>query len=56
MQIGSPLINRVQHGVTDGEFQTIATECGGCQVQIQHGSKLKTEHSVWVVMQAYGLT
>ncbi|GAB6153275.1 anaerobic glycerol-3-phosphate dehydrogenase subunit C [Desulfosporosinus burensis] len=55
MQIGSSLFDRIQYGVTCGEFQTIATECGGCQVQIQHGSGVKTEHPVWVVMQAYGL-
>jgi len=55
MQIGNPLFNRVRRGAANGEFQTVTTECGGCQVQISHGSGLKTEHPVWVLMQAYGL-
>ena len=55
MQIGNPLFNRVQHGVAAGEFQTMTTECGGCQVQIQHGSGVKTEHPVWILMKAYGI-
>lgn len=55
MQIGTPLFSRVRRGVTEGKFDAMTTECGGCQVQIQHGSGVKTEHPVWVLMQAYGL-
>ena len=55
MQIGNPLFKRVQQGVADGEFQTIITECGSCQVQIRHGSEIRTEHPVWLLRQAYGL-
>ncbi|PKM81193.1 MAG: anaerobic glycerol-3-phosphate dehydrogenase subunit C [Firmicutes bacterium HGW-Firmicutes-14] len=55
MQIGNPLFNRVRQGVASGEFQSVITECGGCQVQIRHGSGIKTEHPIWVLMQAYGL-
>lgn len=55
MQIGSPLFKRVQFGVTEGEFQSMTTECGGCQVQIQHGSGVETKHPVWIFMKAYGL-
>jgi len=55
MQIGEPLFDQVQHSVAKGEFQSMMTECGGCQIQIQHGSGVKTEHPVWVLMQAYGL-
>lgn len=56
MQIGRPLFQRVQQGVSEGDFQSMATECGGCQVQIQHGSGIETKHPVWIFMQAYGLT
>lgn len=55
MQIGNPLFSRVKRGVSEGDFETMTTECGGCQVQIQHGSGIKTEHPVWILMQAYGL-
>jgi glycerol-3-phosphate dehydrogenase subunit C len=55
MQIGNQLFNRLQQGVIAGEFQTITTECGCCQVQIQHGSGIAAEHPVWILMQAYGL-
>jgi glycerol-3-phosphate dehydrogenase subunit C len=55
MQIGNPLFDRVQHGVMDGEFEIMTTECGGCQVQIKHGSGVETKHPVWIFMQAYGL-
>ncbi|AFQ46307.1 anaerobic glycerol-3-phosphate dehydrogenase subunit C [Desulfosporosinus meridiei] len=54
-QIGEPLFRRVQVGVRIGEFQSMATECGGCQVQIEHGSGIATKHPIWVFMQAYGL-
>lgn len=55
LKIGNPLFNRVQHGVTAREFDNMTTECGGCQVQIQHGSGIKTQHPVWVLMRAYAL-
>lgn len=55
MKIGSPLFNQVQQGVNHGEFHSMTTECGGCQVQIEHGSGVETKHPIWVVMQAYGL-
>jgi glycerol-3-phosphate dehydrogenase subunit C len=56
MQIGNPLFSQVKRGVAEGDFETMTTECGGCQVQIQHGSGIKTEHPVWILMQAYGIT
>ena len=55
MQIGNPLFQRARQGAAEGEFESMTTECGGCQVQIQHGSGVKTEHPVWILMQAYGL-
>ncbi|KLU66991.1 MULTISPECIES: anaerobic glycerol-3-phosphate dehydrogenase subunit C [Desulfosporosinus] len=55
MQIGKPLYQSVQQGVAEGRFQTMTTECGGCQVQIQHGSGVKTEHPVWYLIRAYDL-
>ncbi|WP_407306346.1 anaerobic glycerol-3-phosphate dehydrogenase subunit C [Desulfosporosinus sp. SB140] len=55
MQIGNPLFSRVRQGVTEREFEVMITECGGCQVQIQHGSGAKTEHPIWIIMEAYGL-
>lgn len=55
MQIGNPLFSQVQRGVVEGDFETMTTECGGCQVQIQHGSGVKAEHPVWILMQAYGM-
>lgn len=55
MQIGNSLFSRVRQGVTGGEFEVMTTECGGCQVQIQHGSGVKTEHPIWTIVEAYGL-
>lgn len=55
MQIGSNLFNRTKEGVTQGKFDSMTTECGGCKVQIEHGSGVKTEHPVWVLLRAYGL-
>lgn len=55
MQIGSPLFEQIKLGVADGKFQSMITECGGCQVQIHHGSRVETQHPVWVFMKAYGL-
>jgi len=55
MKIGNLLFSRVKDGVAEGNFETMTTECGGCQVQIQHGSGIKTEHPVWILMKAYGI-
>lgn len=56
MSIGSPLFTRVQQGKAMEEFETMTTECGGCRVQIEHGSGVKTEHPIWILMKAYGIT
>ncbi|AET70837.1 glycerol-3-phosphate dehydrogenase, anaerobic, C subunit [Desulfosporosinus orientis DSM 765] len=56
MEIGGPLFARVQAGVTNREFQSIITECGGCQVQIQHGSGIEIKHPIWIFLKAYGLS
>lgn len=53
--IGSTLFQRVQEGVEDGAFRTVVTECGGCQVQIEHGSAAASLNPVWILFQAYGL-
>lgn len=53
--IGSTLFQRVQEGVKDGAFRTVVTECGGCQVQIEHGSAAASLNPVWILFQAYGL-
>ncbi|MDP4128231.1 MAG: anaerobic glycerol-3-phosphate dehydrogenase subunit C [Bacillota bacterium] len=55
MQIGNPLFSCVKGCVTQGKFETMLTECGGCQVQIQHGSGVEAKHPIWILMQAYGL-
>jgi glycerol-3-phosphate dehydrogenase subunit C len=55
MQIGKPLFSRVRQGVTEGDFNSMITECGGCQVQIRHGSGVKTDHPIWIMMKAYGI-
>lgn len=55
MKIGNPLFNRIQLSVSEGKMESMTTECGGCQIQIQHGSRVKTKHPIWVVLQAYGL-
>lgn len=55
MQIGNPLFSRIRQGVHSGEFQAVTTECGGCQVQIRHGSGATAKHPVWLLMRAYGL-
>lgn len=54
-EIGKPLFERIFQGTNVGEFKTIITECGGCQVQISHGSGIRTHHPVWILLQAYGL-
>ncbi|HVJ47950.1 anaerobic glycerol-3-phosphate dehydrogenase subunit C [Desulfitobacterium sp.] len=56
MQIGSHLFKRAQEGVAQGKFERLITECGGCKVQIEHGSGVKAEHPIWVMMEAYGLS
>lgn len=55
MEIGSVLFQRVCSGVSGGEFQEIITECGGCQLQIKHGTKIAARHPVWILAKAYGL-
>lgn len=55
MKIGTPLFTRVRQGINTGEFESVITECGGCQVQIRHGSGAETNHSIWTLLQAYGL-
>lgn len=55
MQIGSNLFDRTKEGVAQGKFDSMTTECGGCKVQIEHGSGVKTEHPVWVLLRAYGI-
>ncbi|MHB1651758.1 MAG: anaerobic glycerol-3-phosphate dehydrogenase subunit C [Desulfitobacteriaceae bacterium] len=55
MEIGGTLFQRVKSGVKAAEFQEITTECGGCQVQIEHGTGIPTRHPVWILGQAYNL-
>ena len=55
MEIGRPLFEQVKAGVLSGEFKEMATECGGCKIQIEHGSGVATKHPVWVLLQAYRL-
>lgn len=54
-KIGQHLFERAGEGHKQGEFQQIITECGGCKVQIEQGSGVKTFHPVWVLVEAYGL-
>lgn len=56
MEIGKPLFEGVQARAAKGEFQSIITECGGCQVQIRHGAGIETKHPIWVFFRAYGLS
>ncbi len=54
-QIGSSLFSRVQTGMEEKKFQGVVTECGGCQIQIAHGSGAETVNPVWLLAEAYGL-
>ncbi|KLU60244.1 anaerobic glycerol-3-phosphate dehydrogenase subunit C [Peptococcaceae bacterium CEB3] len=55
LQIGRHLFQRVRQGMREGNFRAVITECGGCQVQIRHGSGAQSLHPVWILAQAYGL-
>ncbi len=55
MQIGSSLFAKVQHGLNNGEFNEISTECGVCSTQIIHGTGASCYHPVRILASAYGL-
>lgn len=52
MKIGQPLFE----GTAELTPDLVATDCPGCQMQIQHGTGLPVVHPVQVLEQAYGLT
>jgi glycerol-3-phosphate dehydrogenase subunit C len=51
MRIGQPLFQ----GIAELAPDLVATDCPGCQLQIQHGTGLTTVHPIQVLAQAYGL-
>lgn len=55
LEIGGTLFSRIQEGRKEEAFQSVVTECGGCQVQIEHGSGTSTQNPVWILLEAYGL-
>jgi len=51
MGIGQPLFE----GIAELAPDVVATDCPGCQMQIQHGTGRTVVHPIQVVGQAYGL-
>jgi glycerol-3-phosphate dehydrogenase subunit C len=51
MGIGQPLFD----GIAELAPDLVATDCPGCQMQIQHGTGLTVVHPIQVVGQAYSL-
>ena len=45
MEVGSELFNTIKQS----ECEIVTTECGTCQVQIQHGTNKKAYHPVSVI-------
>ena len=50
MAIGQQLFNRIH----ETQPQLVATECATCQMQIEHGTALKSIHPAELLLQAYG--
>jgi glycerol-3-phosphate dehydrogenase subunit C len=50
MAVGEPLFKEVR----EVNPEAVLSECGGCRLQIQHGTGKHTEHPVAVLRQAYG--
>jgi glycerol-3-phosphate dehydrogenase subunit C len=51
MKIGQPLFE----GIAELAPDLVATDCPGCQMQIQHGTGLPVVHPIQVLARAYGL-
>ena len=51
MAIGKSLFDELK----ESSIKTVATDCLGCKMQIQHGTGLEVIHPINVVKQAYGL-
>ena len=45
MEVGSELFNTIKNS----NCEIVTTECGTCQVQIQHGTNQKAYHPVSVI-------
>jgi glycerol-3-phosphate dehydrogenase subunit C len=52
MKIGQPLFERIAELAPD----LVATDCPGCQMQIQHGTGLAVIHPIQILEQAYGIS
>lgn len=55
MKIGNPLFAAVGTAQRQWGITGMLTECGGCRVQIKHGTRVETEHPVRILARAYGL-
>jgi glycerol-3-phosphate dehydrogenase subunit C len=51
MRIGQPLFE----GIAELAPDLVATECPGCEMQIQHGTGLTVIHPIQIMRQSYGL-
>lgn len=49
MAIGGPLWQRIE----EIDAQLVATDCGGCRIQIEHAAKVKVVHPAVVLNEAY---
>lgn len=55
MKIGSALFATVETARRQWGITGVLTDCGGCRVQIKHGTKIEAEHPVRILARAYGL-
>ena len=55
MEIGKPLFGKIESGLEKADFSEVITECGTCNIQMAHGSRVKVRHPIWYFMEAYGL-
>ena len=50
MAVGQQLFS----GIRAAEPQFVTTECATCQMQIEHGTSMKTIHPAELLLRAYG--
>jgi len=49
MQIGASLFQRIE----EVNAQVVATDCGGCKMQIEHGTGVEVKHPLTIINEAY---
>jgi glycerol-3-phosphate dehydrogenase subunit C len=49
MKIGNALFQRIK----ELDVQVVATDCAGCEMQMEHGSGVEVVHPLTILNQAY---